>query len=49
MRLSLEIFFAGASVVTQAGAVPRRRNGLACIGPTGVLEQGGGHEGRSGT
>jgi len=25
---------------TQAGAAPRRRNGLACIGPTGVLEQG---------
>jgi hypothetical protein len=24
----------------QAGAVPRRRNGLACIGPTGVQEQG---------
>ena len=27
-------------LLTQAGAAPRRRNGLACIGPTGVLEQG---------
>ena len=36
-------------LLTQAGAAPRRRNGLACIGPTGVLEQGEGHEGRSGT
>ena len=27
-------------LLTQAGAAPRRRNGLACIGPTGVQEQG---------
>ena len=35
-------------LLTQAGAAPRRRNGLACIGPTGVQEQGVGTRGSLG-
>ena len=35
-------------LLTQAGAASRRRNGLACIGPTGVQEQGVGTRGSLG-
>ena len=35
-------------MLTQAGAVPRRRNGLAYFGPTGVQEQGAGTRGSLG-
>ena len=43
MRLSLEILSSREpSLLTQAGAVPTHRNGLACIGPAGVEEQGKG-------
>ncbi len=35
-------------MLTQAGAAPTRRNGLACLGPTGVQEQGAGTRGSLG-
>ena len=37
-----------SSLLTQAGAAPRRRNGLAPFGPTGVPEQGAGTRGSLG-
>ena len=49
MRSSPEIFCSREPpLLTQAGAVPRRRNGLAYFGPTGVQEQGAGTRGSLG-
>jgi len=49
VRSSPEIFCSREPpLLTQAGAVPRRRNGLAYFGPTGVQEQGAGTRGSLG-
>jgi hypothetical protein len=46
VRSSPEIFCSREPpLLTQAGAAPRRRNGLAYFGPTGVQEQGAGTSG----